>query len=138
MEENSYLQEERESRDLSLNLDTTVLDIRDQSENFAWTDQYSEIDILTKASRFKYENMAYEKNKRYEELTNNLTFKIPSKLLPDEIVSEYMKRVDIFTQKADYFNLRYSEEKSTSPILPIVFLITMGILGLIIALRRRK
>ena len=39
MEENSYLQEERESRDLSLNLDTTVLDIRDQSENLAWTDQ---------------------------------------------------------------------------------------------------
>ena len=138
MKEDSYLQEERESRDLSLNLDITVLDIRDQSEHFAWTDQYPEVEILTRASRFKYENLAYEKNKRYEELTNNLTFKIPSQCSPDERVSEYMKGVNIFTKKADYFNLRYSEEQSTSPILPIVFLLMMGILGLIIALRRRK
>ena len=31
---------------LSLDLDIEVLDIRDQSEKFAWTDQYPGIEIL--------------------------------------------------------------------------------------------
>ena len=61
---------------MQLDLDTNVLKVRDQSNKAALTDQYPDINILTKESREKLENRELDKNRRYDELINNLTFTV--------------------------------------------------------------
>ena len=119
---------------MQLDLDTNVLKVRDQSNKAALTDQYPDINILTKESREKLENRELDKNRRYDELINNLTFTVNDEQLPKELVQREMRELNIFTSKADYYNLTYKDEKTISPI----FLIFMGSIGLLFALNHGK
>lgn len=123
---------------MQLDLDTNVLKVRDQSNKAALTDQYPDINILTKESREKLENRELDKNRRYDELINNLTFSVNNEQLPKELVRLKMSELNIFTSKADYYNLTYKNEKTISPIFSIIFLIFMGSVGLLFALNRGK
>ena len=123
---------------MQLDLDTNVLKVRDQSNKVALTDQYPDINILTKESREKLENREIDKNRRYDELINNLTFTVNDEQLPKELVQREMRELNIFTSKADYYNLTYKDEKSISPIFSIIFLIFMGSIGLLFALNHGK
>lgn len=123
---------------MQLDLDTNVLKVRDQSNKVALTDQYPDINILTKESREKLENREIDKNRRYDELINNLTFTVNDEQLPKELVQREMKELNIFTSKADYYNLTYKDEKTISPIFSIIFLIFMGSIGLLFALNHGK
>ena len=123
---------------MQLDLDTNVLKVRDQSNKAALTDQYPGINILTKESREKLENLEIDKNRRYDELINNLTFTVNNEQLPKELVRLKMSELNIFTSKADYYNLTYKDEKTISPIFSIIFLIFMGSVGLLFALNRGK
>ena len=123
---------------MQLDLDTNVLKVRDQSNKVALTDQYPDINILTKESREKLENRELDKNRRYDELINNLTFTVNDEQLPKELVQREMRELNIFTSKADYYNLTYKDEKTISPILSIIFLIFMGSIGLLFALNHGK
>jgi hypothetical protein len=123
---------------MQLDLDTNVLKVRDQSNKAALTDQYPGINILTKESREKLENLEIDKNRRYDELINNLTFSVNDEQLPKELVRLKMSELNIFTSKADYYNLTYKNEKTISPIFSIIFLIFMGSVGLLFALNRGK
>jgi len=123
---------------MQLDLDTNVLKVRDQSNKAALTDQYPGINILTKESREKLENLEIDKNRRYDELINNLTFSVNNEQLPKELVRLKMSELNIFTSKADYYNLTYKNEKTISPIFSIIFLIFMGSVGLLFALNRGK
>jgi len=123
---------------MQLDLDTDVLKVRDQSNKAALTDQYPGINILTKESREKLENQEIDKNRRYDELINNLTFSVNNEQLPKELVQREMRELNIFTSKADYYNLTYKNEKTISPIFSIIFLIFMGSVGLLFALNRGK
>ena len=104
----------------------------------ALTDQYPDINILTKESREKLENRELDKNRRYDELINNLTLTVNDEQLPKELVQREMKELNIFTSKADYYNLTYKDEKTISPIFSIIFLIFMGSIGLLFALNHGK
>ena len=119
-------------------MDTNVLKVRDQSNKAALTDQYPDINILTKESREKLENRELDKNRRYDELINNLTFTVNDEQLPKELVQREMRELNIFTSKADYYNLTYKDEKTISPIFSIIFLIFMGSIGLLFALNHGK
>ena len=99
---------------MQLDLDTNVLKVRDQSNKVALTDQYPDINILTKESREKLENREIDKNRRYDELINNLTFTVNDEQLPKELVQREMRELNIFTSKADYYNLTYKDEKTIS------------------------
>lgn len=123
---------------MQLDLDTNVLKVRDQSNKAALTDQYPSINILTKESREKLENLEIDKNRRYDELINNLTFSVNNEQLPKELVRLKMSELNIFTSKADYYNLTYKDEKTISPVFSIIFLIFMGSVGLLFALNRGK
>lgn len=123
---------------MQLDLDTNVLKVRDQSNKAALTDQYPGINILTKESREKLENLEIDKNRRYDELINNLTFSVNNEQLPKELVRLKMSELNIFTSKADYYNLTYKNEKTISPVFSIIFLIFMGSVGLLFALNRGK
>ena len=123
---------------MQLDLDTNVLKVRDQSNKVALTDQYPDINILTKESREKLENRELDKNRRYDELINNLTFSVNNEQLPKELVQREMRELNIFTSKADYYNLTYKDEKTISPIFSIIFLIFMGSIGLLFALNHGK
>ena len=123
---------------MQLDLDTNVLKVRDQSNKVALTDQYPDINILTKESREKLENREIDKNRRYDELINNLTFTVNDEQLPKELVQREMRALNIFTSKADYYNLTYKDEKTISPIFSIIFLIFMGSIGLLFALNHGK
>ena len=123
---------------MQLDLDTNVLKVRDQSNKAALTDQYPDINILTKESREKLENREIDKNRRYDELINNLTFTVNDEQLPKELVQREMRELNIFTSKADYYNLTYKDEKTISPIFSIIFLIFMGSIGLLFALNHGK
>ena len=123
---------------MQLDLDTNVLKVRDQSNKVALTDQYPDINILTKESREKLENREIDKNRRYDELINNLTFTVNDEQLPKELVQREMRELNIFTSKADYYNLPYKDEKTISPIFSIIFLIFMGSIGLLFALNHGK
>ena len=123
---------------MQLDLDTNVLKVRDQSNKAALTDQYPDINILTKESREKLENRELDKNRRYDELINNLTFSVNDEQLPKELVRLKMSELNIFTSKADYYNLTYKNEKTISPVFSIIFLIFMGSVGLLFALNRGK
>ena len=123
---------------MQLDLDTDVLKVRDQSNKAALTDQYPDINILTKESREKLENREIDKNRRYDELINNLTFTVNDEQLPKELVQREMRELNIFTSKADYYNLTYKDEKTISPIFSIIFLIFMGSIGLLFALNHGK
>ena len=123
---------------MQLDLDTDVLKVRDQSNKAALTDQYPGINILTKESREKLENQEIDKNRRYDELINNWTFSVNNEQLPKELVQREMRELNIFTSKADYYNLTYKNEKTISPIFSIIFLIFMGSVGLLFALNRGK
>ena len=123
---------------MQLDLDTNVLKVRDQSNKAALTDQYPDINILTKESREKLENRELDKNRRYDELINNLTFTVNDEQLPKELVQREMRELNIFTSKADYYNLTYKNEKTISPVFSIIFLIFMGSVGLLFALNRGK
>ena len=123
---------------MQLDLDTNVLKVRDQSNKAAITDQYPDINILTKESREKLENRELDKNRRYDELINNLTFTVNDEQLPKELVQREMRELNIFTSKADYYNLTYKDEKTISPIFSIIFLIFMGSIGLLFALNHGK
>ena len=123
---------------MQLDLDTNVLKVRDQSNKAALTDQYPDINILTKESREKLENRELDKNRRYDELINNLTFTVNDEQLPKELVQREMRELNIFTSKADYYNLTYKDEKTISPVFSIIFLIFMGSVGLLFALNRGK
>lgn len=123
---------------MQLDLDTNVLKVRDQSNKAALTDQYPDINILTKESREKLENRELDKNRRYDELINNLTFTVNDEQLPKELVQREMRELNIFTSKADYYNLTYKDEKTISPIFSIIFLIFMGSIGLLFALNHGK
>ena len=123
---------------MQLDLDTDVLKVRDQSNKEALTDQYPGINILTKESREKLENLEIDKNRRYDELINNLTFTVNDEQLPKELVQREMRELNIFTSKADYYNLTYKDEKTISPIFSIIFLIFMGSIGLLFALNHGK
>ena len=123
---------------MQLDLDTNVLKVRDQSNKAALTDQYPDINILTKESREKLENRELDKNRRYDELINNLTFSVNNEQLPNELVRLKMSELNIFTSKADYYNLTYKNEKTISPVFSIIFLIFMGSVGLLFALNRGK
>ena len=123
---------------MQLDLDTNVLKVRDQSNKVALTDQYPDINILTKESREKLENRELDKNRRYDELINNLTFSVNNEQLPKELVRLKMSELNIFTSKADYYNLTYKDEKTISPIFSIIFLIFMGSIGLLFALNHGK
>lgn len=123
---------------MQLDLDTNVLKVRDQSNKVALTDQYPDINILTKESREKLENRELDKNRRYDELINNLTLTVNDEQLPKELVQREMKELNIFTSKADYYNLTYKDEKTISPIFSIIFLIFMGSIGLLFALNHGK
>ena len=123
---------------MQLDLDTDVLKVRDQSNKAALTDQYPDINILTKESREKLENRELDKNRRYDELINNLTFTVNDEQLPKELVQREMRELNIFTSKADYYNLTYKDEKTISPIFSIIFLIFMGSIGLLFALNPGK
>ena len=123
---------------MQLDLDTNVLKVRDQSNKVALTDQYPDINILTKESREKLENREIDKNRRYDELINNLTFTVNDEQLPKELVQREMRELNIFTSKADYYNLTYKDEKTISPIFSIIFLIFMGSVGLLFALNHGK
>ncbi|EFU77312.1 hypothetical protein [Lachnoanaerobaculum saburreum] len=123
---------------MQLDLDTDVLKVRDQSNKEALTDQYPGINILTKESREKLEKLEIDKNRRYDELINNLTFSVNNEQLPKELVRLKMSELNIFTSKADYYNLTYKNEKTISPIFSIIFLIFMGSVGLLFALNRGK
>lgn len=123
---------------MQLDLDTNVLKVRDQSNKVALTDQYPDINILTKESREKLENRELDKNRRYDELINNLTLTVNDKQLPKELVQREMRELNIFTSKADYYNLTYKDEKTISPIFSIIFLIFMGSIGLLFALNHGK
>ena len=123
---------------MQLDLDTDVLKVRDQSNKAALTDQYPGINILTKESREKLENLEIDKNRRYDELINNLTFSVNNEQLPKELVRLKMSELNIFTSKADYYNLTYKDEKTISPVFSIIFLIFMGSVGLLFALNRGK
>ena len=123
---------------MQLDLDTNVLKVRDQSNKAALTDQYPDINILTKESREKLENRELDKNRRYDELINNLTFSVNNEQLPKELVRLKMSELNIFTSKADYYNLTYKNEKTISPLFSIIFLIFMGSVGLLFALNRGK
>ena len=123
---------------MQLDLDTNVLKVRDQSNKAALTDQYPDINILTKESREKLENRELDKNRRYDELINNLTFSVNNEQLPKELVRLKMSELNIFTSKADYYNLTYKDEKTISPVFSIIFLIFMGSVGLLFALNRGK
>jgi hypothetical protein len=123
---------------MQLDLDTNVLKVRDQSNKAALTDQYPGINILTKESREKLENLEIDKNRRYDELINNLTFSVNNEQLPKELVRLKMSELNIFTSKADYYNLTYKDEKTISPVFSIIFLIFMGSVGLLFALNRGK
>ena len=123
---------------MQLDLDNNVLKVRDQSNKVALTDQYPDINILTKESREKLENREIDKNRRYDELINNLTFTVNDEQLPKELVQREMRELNIFTSKADYYNLTYKDEKTISPIFSIIFLIFMGSIGLLFALNHGK
>ena len=123
---------------MQLDLDTNVLKVRDQSNKAALTDQSPDINILTKESREKLENRELDKNRRYDELINNLTFTVNDEQLPKELVQREMRELNIFTSKADYYNLTYKDEKTISPIFSIIFLIFMGSIGLLFALNHGK
>lgn len=123
---------------MQLDLDTNVLKVRDQSNKVALTDQYPDINILTKESREKLENREVDKNRRYDELINNLTLTVNDEQLPKELVQREMRELNIFTSKADYYNLTYKDEKTISPIFSIIFLIFMGSIGLLFALNHGK
>ena len=123
---------------MQLDLDTNVLKVRDQSNKVALTDQYPDINILTKESREKLENREIDKNRRYDELINNLTFTVNDEQLPKELVQREMRELNIFTSKADYYNLTSKDEKTISPIFSIIFLIFMGSIGLLFALNHGK
>ena len=123
---------------MQLDLDTNVLKVRDQSNKVALTDQYPDINILTKESRDKLENREIDKNRIYDELINNLTFTVNDEQLPKELVQREMRELNIFTSKADYYNLTYKDEKTISPIFSIIFLIFMGSIGLLFALNHGK
>lgn len=123
---------------MQLDLDTNVLKVRDQSNKVALTDQYPDINILNKESREKLENREIDKNRRYDELINNLTFTVNDEQLPKELVQREMRELNIFTSKADYYNLTYKDEKTISPIFSIIFLIFMGSIGLLFALNHGK
>ena len=123
---------------MQLDLDTNVLKVRDQSNKAALTDQYPDINILTKESREKLENRELDKNRRYDELINNLTFTVNDEQLPKELVQREMRELNIFTSKADYYNLTYKDEKTISPIFSIIFLLFMGSIGLLFALNHGK
>lgn len=123
---------------MQLDLDTNVLKVRDQSNKAALTDQYPDINILTKESREKLENRELDKNRRYDELINNLTLTVNDEQLPKELVQREMRELNIFTSKADYYNLTYKDEKTISPIFSIIFLIFMGSIGLLFALNHGK
>ena len=123
---------------MQLDLDTNVLKVRDQSNKVALTDQYPDINILTKESREKLENRELDKNRRYDELINNLTFTVNDEQLTKELVQREMRELNIFTSKADYYNLTYKDEKTISPIFSIIFLIFMGSIGLLFALNHGK
>ena len=123
---------------MQLDLDTNVLKVRDQSNKAALTDQYPDINILTKESREKLENREIDKNRRYDELINNLTFSVNNEQLPKELVRLKMSELNIFTSKADYYNLTYKNEKTISPVFSIIFLIFMGSIGLLFALNHGK
>ena len=123
---------------MQLDLDTNVLKVRDQSNKAALTDQYPDINILTKESREKLENREIDKNRRYDELINNLTLTVNDEQLPKELVQREMRELNIFTSKADYYNLTYKDEKTISPIFSIIFLIFMGSIGLLFALNHGK
>ena len=123
---------------MQLDLDTNVLKVRDQSNKVALTDQYPDINILTKESREKLENREIDKNRRYDELINNLTFTVNDEQLPKELVQREMRELNIFTSKADYYNLTYKDEKTISPIFSIIVLIFMGSIGLLFALNHGK
>ena len=123
---------------MQLDLDTNVLKVRDQSNKVALTDQYPDINILTKESRETLENREIDKNRRYDELINNLTFTVNDEQLPKELVQREMRELNIFTSKADYYNLTYKDEKTISPIFSIIFLIFMGSIGLLFALNHGK
>ena len=123
---------------MQLDLDTNVLKVRDQSNKAALTDQYPDINILTKESREKLENREIDKNRRYDELINNLTFTVNDEQLPKELVQREMRELNIFTSKADYYNLTYKDEKTISPIFSIIFLIFLGSIGLLFALNHGK
>ena len=123
---------------MQLDLDTNVLKVRDQSNKVALTDQYPDINILTKESREKLENRELDKNRRYDELINNLTLTVNDEQLPKELVQREMRELNIFTSKADYYNLTYKDEKTISPIFSIIFLIFMGSIGLLFALNHGK
>ena len=123
---------------MQLDLDTNVLKVRDQSNKEALTDQYPDINILTKESREKLENRELDKNRRYDELINNLTLTVNDEQLPKELVQREMRELNIFTSKADYYNLTYKDEKTISPIFSIIFLIFMGSIGLLFALNHGK
>ena len=123
---------------MQLDLDTDVLKVRDQSNKAALTDQYPDINILTRDSREKLENRELDKNRRYDELINNLTFSVNNEQLPKELVRLKMSELNIFTSKADYYNLTYKNEKTISPVFSIIFLIFMGSVGLLFALNRGK
>ncbi|MBO1870644.1 hypothetical protein J4O15_06755 [Lachnoanaerobaculum sp. Marseille-Q4761] len=123
---------------MQLDLDTDVLKVRDQSSGVALTDQYPGIDILTKESRLKFEFRENEKNRKYSEIIDNLTFTVSDEKSPDELVRLKMSELNIFTSKTKYYNLTYTDEKKLSPVAAVLFLVFMGILGLLFALKTGK
>ena len=123
---------------MQLDLDTDVLKVRDQSSGVALTDQYPGIEILTKESRLKFEFRENEKNRKYSEIIDNLTFTVSDEKSPDELVRLKMSELNIFTSKTNYYNLTYTDEKTMSPVTAVLFLVFMGVLGLVFAIKTGK
>ena len=57
---------------------------------------------------------------------------------PDELVRLKMSELNIFTSKTNYYNLTYTDEKTMSPVTAVLFLVFMGVLGLIFAIKTGK
>lgn len=119
---------------MQLDLDITSLKVRDQSATSAWTDQYPDINILTNISKVKYENLEYQKNERYIEMANNLKLCNIKYYIPEDEIKNIMKETNIFTSNSTFYRLNHSNMKKDNLILPVLFLLFMGLVGVIISL----
>ena len=67
-----------------------------------------------------------------------MTFTVSDEKSPDELVRLKMSELNIFTSKTNYYNLTYTDEKTMSPVTAVLFLVFMGVLGLIFAIKTGK
>ncbi len=130
---------EQITENITLKIDTEALQEKQYEASAAYTDEYEEIDILTKESLLLRDAVLKKKSENRSQLMREILTTPKEERSPHEHVLQCMEKTPIFTSRIKYGSLS-GQNQNPSPTLSvwILFLIFMGLIGFLLALYSQK